>query len=246
VTRPRNAKIMMASALCIMALAGVVFLLFVVPTMRGGATPSMAQEEMPPGPPPPGAEGMMGGPMGGEPGGAPPAAPVGNWTGPPIEPSNPNPFAAAAAAGIADEVSLQDMKVTNYGTNWARIPITQRIGFPAPEVPARAAPPPPPSVIGPEKPLRVTSIMWTKDGQALAVYEYGEGDEMQSGVVRPGDVVETWKVSEIRQDYIVIEDRRSGARTEIYLSEKAPEPKKEEPPAGRPGARQPRPRRPGL
>jgi len=240
-----------------MVLAGVVFLLFVVPTMRGGATPSMAQEEMPP--PPPGPDGMD---PARDPGMGPGMDPGMDSMGagmetavaavaavdkpdlPPIEPSNPNPFAAAAAVGTAEELALEEMKVTNYGTNWAQIPITQRFGFPAPEVPPRAAPPPPPSVIGPEKPLRVTSIMWTKDGQALAVYEYGEGDEMQSGVVRPGDVVETWKVSEIRQDYIVVEDRRSGAKTEVYLSEKAPEPKKEEPPAGRPGTRQ-RPRRPG-
>ncbi len=244
-TNPRNAKIMMASALCIMVLAGVVFLLFVVPTMRGGATPSMAQGEMPPAPPPPGGEGM-GGPMGGEPGGPGPAAAAEAQPAlPPIEPSNPNPFAAAAGAGVAEEVTLDDLRITNYGTNWAQIPVTQRMGFPAPEVPPRAAPPPPPSVIGPEKPLRVTSIMWTKDGQALAVYEYGEGDEKESGVVRPGDVVETWKVSEIHQDYIVVEDRRSGARTEVYLSEKAPEPKKAQPPAPRPGRRQPRPRQQG-
>jgi len=257
---PRKAKIMMVSAVCLMALAGVIFLLIVVPTMRGGATASMAQPDgeagagpPPPGPPPPGAEAAPGG-MPGEPGGAPAGGGEEKPVLPPIEPSNTNPFAAGGVAAGGEEVTLDDLRVTRYGTNWAAVPITQRLGFPEPEVPARAAPPPPPSVIGPEKPLRVTSIMWTQDGQALAVYEYGEGKDMASGVVRPGDVVENWKVVEIRQGLIVIEDRKSGARTEIYLAEKAPEPKKPATaPAGPRGGRQPRggqPRggqpRPGL
>lgn len=245
---PRNAKIMMVSAVCIMALAGVIFLLLVLPTMQGGAPATMAQDEgagpPPPdaGPPPPGGEapgpagpggpGMMG-PMGEEmPGGAmpgaaaAPAAPSGPPM-PPIEPSNPQPFATSAGVAMGEEeITVADMKITNYGSNWAKIPISQRMGFPDPEVPPRPRPAAPPSVIGPEKPLRVTSIMWTKDGQALATYEYGEGEEMESNVVRPGDVVDTWKVVEIRQDYMVIEDRSTGARTEIYLSRKAPKAKR--------------------
>lgn len=233
---PRNAKIMMVSAVCMMALAGVIFLLLILPTMQGGAPATMAQDEgagpPPPGPPPPGGGGppgpggpgmdpMMGG--GGMPAAA--AAPSGpsGPAMPPIEPSNPNPFAASAGVAMGEEeITVADMKVTNYGSNWAMIPVTQRMGFPDPEVPPRPRPAAPPAVIGPEKPLRVTSIMWTKDGQALATYEYGEGEEMESNVVRPGDVVDTWRVVEIRQDYMVIEDRRSGARTEIYLSRKAP------------------------
>ncbi len=226
---PRNAKIMMVSAVCMMALAGVIFLLLVLPTMQGGAPATMAQDEGA-GPPPPGAEGPPGpagpgmDPMGGGgmPGAAAAPAAASGPAMPPIEPSNPNPFAAAAGAVMGqEEITLADMKITNYGSNWAKIPITQRMGFPDPEVPPRPRPAPPPAVIGPEKPLRVTSIMWTKDGQALATYEYGEGEDMQSNVVRPGDVVETWRVVEIRQDHIVIEDRSTGARTEIYLSQKA-------------------------
>lgn len=249
---PRNAKLMMVSALCLMVLAGVMFLLLVVPAMRGGAPVSMAQDEdgtaipmdmdMPPD-------------MPGEPGMGAPAEeaapePAPSAKGPPIEPSGPNPFSAAAvAAGVAGEVALEDMRVTNYGSNWSSIPITQRMGFPSPEVPPRRPAPPPPSVIGPEKPLRITSIMWTQDGQALAVYEYGEGEEMQSGVVRPGDVVDTWRAVEIRRDHMVVEDRKSGAKSEVFITEKAPEPKRPEPTARpqRPGARQepgerPRPR----
>ncbi len=237
---PRNAKIMMVSAVCMMALAGVIFLLLVLPTMQGGAPATMAQDEgagpPPPdaGPPPPdvgGPPGMMGPMGGGMPGGgmpaaaAAPAAPSGPAM-PPIEPSNPQPFATSAGVAMGDEeITVADMKITNYGSNWAKIPISQRMGFPDPEVPPRPRPTAPPAVIGPEKPLRVTSIMWTKDGQALATYEYGEGEEMESNVVRPGDFVGTWKVVEIRQDYMVIEDRSTGARTEIYLSRKAPKPK---------------------
>jgi hypothetical protein len=242
---PRNAKLMMVSALCLMVLAGVMFLLLVVPAMRGGAPVSMAQDEdgtampmdadMPPDMPPD---------MPGEPGMDAPAEeaapePEPSEKGPPIEPSSPKPFSGAGVApGVAGEVALEDMRVTNYGSNWSSIPITQRVGFPSPDVPPRRPAPPPPSVIGPEKPLRVTSIMWTQDGQALAVYEYGEGEEMQSGVVRPGDVVDTWKTVEIRRDHIVVEDRKSGAKSEVFITEKAPEPKRPEPTT--------RPERPGV
>lgn len=263
---PRNAKIMVVSAVCLMALAGVIFLLLVVPTMRGGAPASMAQDEGaegagPPGPPgpeagppgPPGAEagppgpgmGPDMGPMGpggpdmGAAGGAAPAAPKREL--PPTEPSSANPFTGAGVVSQGDQVTIDELHYTSYGNDWSRIPITVQKGFPAPEVPERAAPAAPPSALGTDKPLRITSIMWTKDGQALAVYEYGEGDEMESGTVRPGDRVATWQVVEIRQDLVIVEDRASKARTEVYLAHRAPKPeKKVTPPTSGQGGRQPR------
>jgi|LSQX01.3.fsa_nt_gb hypothetical protein len=249
-----------------MVLAGVVFLLVVLPAMKGGASPSFAQPDelaepgMPEGPEdpgmPPGAgePGMPGGPPG-MPGGGPdfggapmsgaapdgPTEPSSSFKGAPIEPSPTQPFRPAPIAGGAfGDVPLERMQVTRYGSNWSQIPITQRMGFPDPEVPARKAPKPPSAVIDADKPLRVTSIMWTQDGQALAVYEFGEGPDKLSGVVRPGDVVENWRAVEIRGDHIVVEDRKSNVRTEVYLSEKAPEPKQPEIPQRRPGGRQPR------
>ncbi len=246
----------MLSAVCVMALAGVLFLLFVVPTMHGGASASMAQED--PAPPeamapgaPPGAGGApdpiedpaMMAPGGAAPGAMTPAGASGSagsassatasierTSAPPLENSSANPF---VSGGRTEEWGgLANLKVTSYGTDWSKIPITARVVFPDAEVPERAAPAPPPAVIGSEKPLRVTSVMWTKDGQALAVYEYGEGQDVESGVVRPGDVVDTWRVAEIHADYITIVDRSSGTRDNVYLSEKAPEPKKATPAQG--------------
>jgi hypothetical protein len=182
---------------------------------------------------PPGGPDMMmpgGGPEMGMGGGGAAPAPVASAPKadlPPIEPSNQNPFSGAGAVSTGEEQLLEDMYVTNYGNDWSRIPVTLQKGFPRPEVPEREAPAPPPSAVGPEKPLRITSIMWTKDGQALAVYEYGEEDDMDSGTIRPGDVVDTWRVVEIRQDLVIVEDRSSGARTEVYLTHRAPKPKKE-------------------
>ncbi|NLJ36018.1 MAG: hypothetical protein GX358_07305 [candidate division WS1 bacterium] len=235
---PRNAKLMMVSALCLMALAGVIFLLIVLPAMRGGAPASLAQpDDLVPPPPEEGLDFPMdmpgmppGGPAEFGPAEETPAAPDPSAKGDPIEPSSSNPFSAAALApGAQGQLALEDMRVTNYGSDWSKIPITQQLGFPSPEVPSRKPPTPPPSVFGPEKPLYITSIMWTQDGQALAVYEFGEGPDKMDGVVRPGDVVENWKVVEIRGDHIIVEDRPSGTRTEVFLTEKAPAPAKPEP-----------------
>lgn len=261
---PRNAKIMVVSAVCLMALAGVIFLLLVVPTMRGGAPVSMAQDDMGPEPPPPGPDAAgppgpgaagppgPGGPdmaMPGDPGmgmGAPGGAPAAAAATPkrelpPTEPSSANPFTGAGVVSAGAEQTIDQLHYTSYGNDWSRIPITLQKGFPAPEVPERRAPAPPPSAVGTDKPLRVTSIMWTKDGQALAVYEYGEGADMESGTIRPGDRVGSWQVVEIRQDLVIVEDRSSGARTEVYLTHRAPKPeKKATTPTTGPGGRQPR------
>ena len=252
---PRNAKIMVVSAVCLMALAGVIFLLLVVPTMRGGAPVSMAQDDMGPEPPPPGPDAAgppgPGGPgmaMPGDPGmgmGAPGGAPAAATATPkrdlpPTEPSSGNPFTGAGVVSAGAEQTIDQLHYTSYGNDWSRIPITLQKGFPAPEVPERAAPAPPPSAVGTEKPLRVTSIMWTKDGQALAVYEYGEGADMESGTIRPGDRVGSWQVVEIRQDLVIVEDRSSGGRTEVYLTHRAPKPEKKVTPAPGQGGRQPR------
>ena len=177
--------------------------------------------------------------MGGPAAEAPAAAPKREL--PPTEPNSANPFTGAGVVAAGAEQTIDQLRVTSYGSDWSRIPITVQKGFPAPEVPERAAPPPPPSAVRPDKPLRITSIMWTREGQALAVYEYGDAPDMDSGTIRPGDIVDTWRVVEIRQDVVIVEDRSSGARTEVFLTHRAPAPKRETtgPTAG-PGQRQPR------
>lgn len=129
-----------------------------------------------------------------------------------------------------------------YGTNWHRLPITARLGFVRPHIPARTVAQPPTPTEEPSFDISVTSILWTQDGQAMAVYEGGG----KSGVIKPGDIVGDWQVVEIWRDRVVVADRKTGRQQKVYLSKKAPTPPRRPgttptgggtTPGGRPGRR---------
>lgn len=112
-----------------------------------------------------------------------------------------------------------------YGTNWHRLPITARLGFVRPAIPARTAAQPPAPTEAPSFDITVTSILWTQDGQAMAVYESGG----KSGVVKPGDIVNDWQVVEIWRDRIIVADKKSGGQQSVYITTKSAAPSR---PAG--------------
>lgn len=176
-----------------------------------------------PGGPPVGGPGGPGGAMGGPggPGGAmgattAPAAPI--VPVPALEASRPNPFLPAGTEGGVSGAPAKVPYATKYGVNWSQLPITARLGFVRPNVPARAVVQPPTPTEEPSFDITVTSILWTQDGQAMAVYESGP----KSGVVRPGDVVGEWQVLEIWRDRIIVADRKNGKTQTVYLTSKAP------------------------
>jgi hypothetical protein len=163
----------------------------------------------------------FGGPVGvpgGAPGGAEAVAAAPIVPVAPLETNRPNPFlptgTEVGAAGTPAKVPY----ATKYGVNWASLPITARLGFVRPNVPARAAVAPPAPTEEPSFDIIVTSILWTQDGQAMAVYESGS----KNGVVRPGDVVGDWQVQEIWRDRIIVADRKTGKTQTVYLTSKAP------------------------
>jgi len=137
-----------------------------------------------------------------------------------LEPSRINPFLprgeTAPTAGGLKEPPL----TYGYGTNWHRLPITARLGFPRPNIPARAVVQPPAPTEEPSFDITVTSILWTQDGQAMAVYESGG----KSGVIKPGDVVGDWQVAEIWRDRVVVADRKTGRQQTVYLTTKSASP----------------------
>ena len=167
----------------------------------------------------PGGAPGMGGP-GGAVGAAPVATPVAQV--PPLETSRSNPFlpreAGAGTPGQPGKVLL----VTSYGANWAQLPITARLGFVRPGVPPSVTPAPPAPSEEPAMDMVVTSILWTQDGQALAVYESGPRDKRKSGVVRPGDIVDDWQVLEIWRDRVVVADRKTSKQRTVYMTAKKP------------------------
>lgn len=245
-------KVLITGSLLLTVMAGVVFFLFVLPALSGSGE-SAAQEGAPPGPggPPPmdgpGGPPGMGGPAGpgmpGGPGGpgemgaaAAPAAPIEPVD--PLEGSRPNPFLPRDAAVSADGTLAKAPFATNYGPNWSRLPISARLGYPRPTIPA-ARPVSPPA---PEEQLdlniTVSGIMWTSDGQASAVCEYETGapGRRKSGVVRPGDIVENWQVVEIWRDRVVVQDRKSGKQQTVYMTTKKPEAPRPTTPAAPGGA----------
>jgi hypothetical protein len=161
----------------------------------------------------------------------------------PLEGSRVNPFLAPGVAAIEGEEAAEPKLAYSYGTNWHLLPITARLGFVRPNVPARAAVAPPPASEEPSFDITITSILWTQDGQAMAVYESGG----KSGVVRPGDIVGDWVVAEIWRDRVVVADRKTNRQQTVYMTTKKPTPPR---PAGG-GTRPPttggrtRPARPG-
>lgn len=165
----------------------------------------------------------MGGPGGpgmGAPGasGATMAAAVPIVPVPPLETSRPNPFLPTGSEGGVGGTPAKVPYTTKYGLDWSKLPITARLGFVRPSVPAHAAVAPPAPTEEPTFDITVTSILWTQDGQAMAVYESGS----KNGVVRPGDVVGDWQVQEIWRDRIIVADRKNGKTQTVYLTSKAP------------------------
>jgi hypothetical protein len=117
----------------------------------------------------------------------------------------------------------------SYGSNWHRLPITARLGFVRPNVPAHAAVQAPGATEAPSFDILVTSILWTQEGSAMAVYESGG----KSGVVKPGDIVGDWQVIEIWRDRVVVADRKNGRQQTVYLTTKSPSSAR---PSGAPGS----------
>ncbi len=231
----QKAKALVAGGVAVFVVGLVILLLLVVPAARQGQVAS-AQDEEPP---------MEGQPMEGGPGeeafgpgaemgapGAPEAGPVEPPPpGEPLEASRPNPFAPRAAAlGTSEEVRAA--MAYRYGPNWDELPIAERVAFVRPEVPTPPVPPPP--VIRPavEDLLRITSIMWGADGQALAAYEPPEGPP---GVLKPGDRVPGgWLVTEIRRNGVTLRNAQSGEIQQLELRARS---EKKEQPRPRPGGR---------
>jgi len=172
--------------------------------------------------------------MGGAPGGAAAAAPTEKL--PPLEGTRPNPFLPRDAALAEGGKPVEPPLTYHYGTNWSQVPITLRMGFVRPHIPAPRAAAPPAPVEEPASDVIVTSILWTQDGQAMAVYESGPPERRKSGVVKPGDIVDDWQVVEIWRDHIVVADRNSGRQRSVYLTVKKAAPAAPATPAApRPG-----------
>lgn len=157
---------------------------------------------------------------------APTAPPV--ETMKPLEGSRANPFLPSGVVVVEGEAQAEPKLAYTYGTNWHTLPITARLGFVKPRVPSRAAVAPPAPTEEPSFDVTVTSILWTQDGQAMAVYESGG----KSGVVRPGDIVGDWRVAEIWRDRMVVADRKTGREQTVYLTTKKPTPPRPTAPTG--------------
>lgn len=173
---------------------------------------------------------MGGGAMGGGMAAAP-TAPAEKLA--PLEGSRPNPFLPRDAAPTEGGKLAEPRLRYSYGLNWSRLPITLRMGFVRPNVPAPRAVQPPEPGQEPATDLIVTSILWTQDGQAMAVYESGPADRRKSGVVKPGDIVDDWQVLEIWRDRVVVADRKTGKQRSVGMTtKKAPPPAAAPAPSG--------------
>ena len=154
-----------------------------------------------------------------------------------LEGYRPNPFVPRGEVVGADDETAEPPLTCRYGTNWHRLPITARLGFVRPRVPARTVAQPPAPSEEPSFDITVTSILWTQDGQAMAVYDSGG----KSGVIKPGDIVGDWQVVEIWRDRVVVADRKTGRQQKVYLTTKsakpAPRPSTPATGGGRPGRR---------
>lgn len=254
----KKGKLFIAGSLLVLVLAGVILFLFVIPGINGTGQ-TMAQEEGGPpaeaGPPGGGPGGPPGGGPAGPPGaeGGPGAAPAAGGGGvetatdvetPPLEASRTNPFVSreegAGAGSELDELPF----VTQYGTNWSRLPITARLGFVRPNVPARRAVTPPTPEEEPSFDISITGMLWTPQGDAIVSYRSGRN----TGDVRAGDIVDGWQVVEIWRDRMVVADRETGRRQTIHYTPGGatpPKPATPTPPAG--GGQRQRPgRQPGM
>lgn len=257
----QKAKALFAGGIALFVTGLVVLMLFVIPAAQHSQM-AMAQGEppmeamppepgapggggpMPGGPPPVEEPGLMGemppGMEGGIPGGMPGAgaAPAGGGaaagtviTGAePLEPSRPNPFAPRAAAAIAEAVAVS---ATTYGPDWSKLPIAERVAFVTPEIPPAPTPPLPPLQAPPESQIRITSILWDASGQAQAAYEDPEG---KTGVLRPGDRINGFTVTQITRSGVLLENLRTGETQQLELRPRAKR-QEEERPRRRPGAR---------
>ncbi len=246
----QKAKALVAGGVAVFVVGLVILLLLVVPAARQGQVASAQDEEQLMEEPPMEGQPMEGGPgeegfgPGAEMGapGAPEAGPVEPPPpGEPLEASRPNPFAPRAAAlGTSEEVRAA--MAYRYGPNWDELPIAERVAFVRPEVPTPPVPPPPPMRPAVEDLLRITSIMWGADGQALAAYEPPDGPP---GVLKPGDRVPGgWLVTEIRRNGVTLRNAQSGEIQQLELrartEKKEPErPQRRQRPGGRRPARAP-------
>lgn len=168
----------------------------------------------------PGMMGASGGAMGvqGTTGGAgaqaAPAAAAPKVVQKPLEPSRKNPFQPLAPGATAlEHVNLPGVR--SYGLSWSRYPVGMTVtNLPRPTRPGpQPLPPAPPA---PQTFMRVSSIGWA-GGQALASYELPDG---KTGVVRPGDHIGKWVVTDILRDRIRIKDPKTGEVQEVYLRPK--------------------------
>ncbi len=213
-------NVMLAGGLGSLMLSLALLLIVVLPATQLGRVTTEAQPQVPA--PPGGAAGAprmgaMGPPMGmgGQMGtmgmgmaAAPAPAPAQNiFHGDPFESSRPNPFSSTVAKAVGVG--------TKYGPNWAQMPLASRVGIAsaqrAPEPEAMAAP-----EVGEIKFMRISSIMWT-GGRPLAVYEMRDG---KTGSVRPGDIVDDWRVEQIGQDYVKVSNVVSGEVRRALLKSK--------------------------
>lgn len=242
----QKAKALVAGSVAFFVVGLVILLLLVIPAARRGQVASAQGAEEPPGadaemPEVPMAEPGVEGAPGGAPAAAPTPAPVLIPADrEPLEAHRPNPFAPrAAAGGVAEEVRAA--LAFRYGPDWSDVPIGESTAFTLPIVPEAPTPLPPMIRPGAADLLRVTSIMWGADGQALAAYETPDG---QTGVLKPGDRVQGWTVTEIRRNGVVLRSAVGEIQqVELRARRERTEPERPARPT-RPGQR-PRQPRPG-
>jgi hypothetical protein len=146
-----------------------------------------------------------------------------------------NPFTPAEAGA---EARGKMPWVRRYGLNWDRYPIgLQVVTLPRPERPALKPPPPPPPAA--ERILRISSVAWT-GGTAIATYETPDG---RTGIVKPGDFVGDWQITQILRDRVVVRNRNTGDVQELLLRPRERMPVAPQQPTGfgRPGGGTPTP-----
>ncbi|MFQ6131859.1 MAG: hypothetical protein ACE5R4_07460 [Armatimonadota bacterium] len=190
--------------------------------VAGGAGPS------------PGAPGM-GGPAGMPGAPAAPGAPgaaaggVGVEEGPPLERSRPNPFMP-----LEPPTGIEGGLGGYFGPQWGKVPITAKYNFPRPQA-GSANPPPsrahlaelrpgrgvPADVVPPPLPTwrRMTGVVWTPDGSAVAILQRGEEGDVETQVLRPGDVFtgDNTVVERVERYRVILRDRSTGEEIVVPL-----------------------------